>query len=86
MPNTNRLAGHGLRSEGKPFQWSSESRRWVRTNALYGADTGEGMALCSCGTASPMLLSNAERKRWHAAHKQEIRERAASPDSSSEEG
>jgi hypothetical protein len=82
MPKNTRLAGHGLLAEGKPFHWSTEGRRFVRTDSLYGADTGDGFALCSCGLASQMLHSNAERKRWHAIHKQAIREQAASPASS----
>ncbi|MET9339247.1 hypothetical protein [Nonomuraea sp. NPDC003804] len=77
MPKNTRLSGHTLRSEGKPFQWSTESRRYVRTNTLYGANTGDGVALCSCGTRSPMLHSNAERKRWHALHKDDVRAQLA---------
>ena len=77
MPKNTRLSGHALRAEGKPFVWSSDSRRWMRTNAMYGSDTGDGSAMCSCGTVSQMLHSNAERKRWHAIHKQQVREQAA---------
>lgn len=84
MPKNTRLSGHTLRSEGKPFRWSSDSRRWMRTNALYGADTGDGVAMCSCGAVSQMLHSNAERKRWHVIHKDQVR--AQLPADSSEEG
>ena len=86
MSKNTRLAGHALRSEGKPFWWSSQDLRYVRTNALHGADTGDGFALCSCGKASQMLHSNAERKRWHVVHKRTVRGQSASPDSSTEKG
>lgn len=86
MPKNTRLSGHTLRSEGAPFRWSADSGRYVRINALYGPATGDGFALCSCGTVSQMLHSNAERKRWHGLHKQQIREQTASPDSSTEKG
>lgn len=85
MPKNTRLVGHTLRSEGKPYWWSFESQRHVRTNVLYGHDNGHGLALCSCGTVSQMLHSNAERKRWHAIHKQ-VLGMSASPDSATEEG
>lgn len=76
MPKNTRLSGHTLRSEGKPFVWSSG--RYVRANIALGRDIPEGRALCSCGNASQKLNSDAERKRWHAIHKQQIREQAAS--------
>ncbi|MEV0584070.1 hypothetical protein [Nonomuraea sp. NPDC050310] len=83
MAKSTRLSGHALRSEGKPFSWSSNDQQYVRTNALYGHETGEGYALCSCGEASPWCRSNAERKRWHAIHKRRIQERAASQEEES---
>lgn len=71
MPTNTRLPGHTLRSEGKPYVWSSG--RYMRANIALGRDVPEGRALCSCGTASQKLSSDAERKRWHATHKQQIR-------------
>jgi hypothetical protein len=80
MPKNTRLSGHTLRAEGKPFAWSGG--RYVRTNIALGRDIPEGRGLCSCGEASQKVKSDAERKRWHAIHKQAIREQAASPASS----
>lgn len=75
MPKNTRLPGHMLRAEGKPFLWSSDIRRWIRANAIRGADSKEGVALCSCGTASQELCSDAERKRWHRdVHKPQMRQ------------
>jgi len=64
-----RLAGHGLQSEGRPFEWGEYSRNWVR---VYGSSrTGAG--LCECGSTSEILESDAARQRWHAAHKEQMR-------------
>jgi len=77
MPKNTRLAGHTLKAEGKPFVWSQGSGRYVRANAVHGFDTKGGFAMCSCGEVSQTCYSNAERKRWHAIHKQQVREQGA---------
>jgi hypothetical protein len=59
-----RLSGHGLRHEGAAY---SEPR--VRSND----QSGPGMALCECGTYSPVIKNRARRKQWHADHKDDIR-------------
>ena len=59
------LKGHTLRREGKPFHLSGYSVQY---------STG-GHARCSCGEYSAWLNSDADRKRWHAVHKEEIRGR-----------
>ncbi|MEU8199410.1 hypothetical protein AB0C10_37060 [Microbispora amethystogenes] len=67
MPRNTRLPGHELRNEGAPFAWSSG--RYVRQRETW---TGKG--LCSCGAVSDVLDSNNARKRWHRAHKDEMRQ------------
>ena len=65
MRNT-RVAGHGLKAEGKPFTWSDRDGRYVR---VYPAHAREGRGRCECGEVSPVLESHGARQRWHAAHK-----------------
>lgn len=65
MRRTN-LRGHALRGEGKPYEQSDE-QPWVL------APCGDGRALCECGATSGHLYTNAARKRWHAAHKEQVR-------------
>ncbi len=62
------LRGHALQSEGKPYA-PGETSPWLR---VYGSSTG--VALCECDETSPVLSSNGARQRWHAAHKEEIRD------------
>ena len=65
-----RLAGHGLRSEGDAYEPGGEEQdAWIK---VWGSWTGVGV--CSCGETSPVLASNGQRKRWHAEHKQAVRE------------
>lgn len=64
MRNT-RVAGHGLQAEGKPYQPNGEGSH-MRAGRYVG------YALCSCGATSPELESDAARKRWHMAHKDEM--------------
>jgi hypothetical protein len=64
--NRTRLAGHALQHEGKPFEDGGEVN-WSRT---YGA---AGRGVCECGEASTVLASDADRKRWHKGHKDEVR-------------
>lgn len=56
-----RLSGHGLLYEGR-------TRGWYRSETM-----GPGPAICSCGAESPPLPTTAERKRWHAQHKDAVR-------------
>lgn len=62
------VPGHGLRDEGKPFWWSEHRQEYVRKP---GCDS-EGQALCRCGEFSGVLPTDAARKRWHRAHKEEV--------------
>lgn len=70
---SSRLPGHSLTSEGKPFAWSDVSGRYVRT---YPAHEKQGRGLCECGEVSPVMISDAARKRWHTAHKESARKAA----------
>jgi hypothetical protein len=79
MPKNTRLPGHTLRQEGGPFVRDRTTGGWYHDLGGW-----KGVGLCSCGATSEVVDSNNARKRWHAAHKQEIREQAASPDSSQE--
>lgn len=74
MDTSTHLPGHGLLSEGQPYErrqgdeedapsWH-RADRWERT----------GHAVCSCGEASPELYTNNARKRWHRnVHKPAVR-------------
>jgi hypothetical protein len=61
MKNT-RLAGHGLRYEGRYYAPGSGYR-----------SGGMAPGTCECGAKSEPLPSAAARKRWHAGHKADIR-------------
>lgn len=65
MRRTN-LRGHALRAEGRPFLPGDELG-WVRVSRSVGH------GLCECGSTSGLERSDAARKRWHAAHKAEVR-------------
>jgi len=56
-----RLAGHGLRHEG---------RHWTAAGYVSG---GMAPGVCECGAKSPELPSAAARKQWHRDHKADIR-------------
>lgn len=56
---TTRVAGHTLRNEGQAYD-------------AAGWRTRIGVGRCSCGEESPVLDSNAARKRWHREHKAQI--------------
>lgn len=70
-----RLKGHGLRHEGRalldergvPFGSRDAAGLYVEPRG-----DGHGCALCECGATSPVLDSNAARKRWHRDHKTEM--------------
>jgi hypothetical protein len=64
-----RVPGHGLRAEGKPFE--GDGRGGTRRADVYGEPDGFG--LCSCGARSGVFGLDADRKRWHVAHKDEIK-------------
>jgi hypothetical protein len=57
-----RLAGHGLRWEGRWYD--------IASGRTFN---GPGYARCSCGTRSPDLPSTTARKRWHREHKDAVR-------------
>jgi hypothetical protein len=67
MRRTN-LPGHALQAEGAAYKRNGDGDlyrpRWNSTG-------GTGMALCECGETSGVLESGGERRRWHAAHKDE---------------
>lgn len=65
----NRLAGHSLRSEGKPFEVTPGGAIVRRT----GYRSYWGLGLCSCGATSTQLKSNEQRKQWHRDHKAAVR-------------
>lgn len=61
-----RVAGHGLQREG-------------RAHDAAGRYTGDatGYALCSCGWMSEWCGTDAQRKRYHVEHKEQVlRERS----------
>jgi hypothetical protein len=61
MATPNRLAGHGLRHEG---------RYWTGFRYVSG---GTAPGVCECGATSKPLPSAAERQRWHRTHKDAVR-------------
>lgn len=61
-----RLAGHGLRYEGSAYTSAG-----VRSHDY----AGPGMGLCECGLYSSALKNRAQRQRWHAAHRDDVRGR-----------
>jgi hypothetical protein len=69
MDTSTRLPGHGLLAKGKPFE--DDCRGGVRRADIYGEPDGFGV--CSCGERSGVLGLDADRKRWHKAHKDEAR-------------
>lgn len=74
MDTSTRLRGHGLLSEGKPYFFRQGDKQdtpsWHRADPDFD---GQGHGVCSCGAASPELETDGQRKRWHKAHKDEIR-------------
>ncbi len=74
MPS-NRLSGHTLRQEGRAFAKDRITGGWF---LLMLSSLGVG--LCSCGDTSEELDSNAARKAWHRAHKDQIRAKMAAPE------
>lgn len=59
------LSGHRLEAGG-----GADVHNDPRTG--YGKQ-GDGRAVCECGARSEVLPSVAARRRWHTAHKDEIR-------------
>lgn len=66
-----RLTGHGLRSEGAPFE--RREGRWSHVHRGIVRSSGTGRALCECGATSGVLDSGNARKAWHREHKAEVR-------------
>ena len=67
-----RLSGHALCAEGKPCKRTDRRRSEpISYEIIHGASTGS--ALCECGEKSPALESDGARKRWHRAHKEQVR-------------
>lgn len=69
MDTSTRLKGHGLQSEGKPYE--DDGRGGTRRTDIYGSPPGFG--LCSCGARSDVLDSDYARRVWHRGHKAEVR-------------
>lgn len=72
-----RVAGHGLAMEGRAVRKERNAligKGWeyVLTQAARWPDTTSGHGGCSCGEMSPELSSDAARKRWHQAHKEDV--------------
>lgn len=57
-----RLAGHELPNEGRLYAGGG----WYQAGV-------EGSATCSCGAKSKKLPNASQRKKWHRAHKDDIR-------------
>lgn len=72
MDTSTRLSGHGLLAEGKPFRLNKETGMYER--AAFGR---EGSGLCSCGAVGPWQYRDADRRRWHRRHKEEVRAEAS---------
>jgi hypothetical protein len=60
------LRGHALRGEGAAYI-PGEEEPWLRCRGHIGR------GLCECGAFSDVEWTHADRKRWHARHKDEIR-------------
>lgn len=66
------LKGHALRSEGKPYAFSSSLDGSNQADVLVSG-TG-GYALCECGASSEWRATDAARRRWHReVHKPGVR-------------
>jgi hypothetical protein len=60
-----RVPGHALRGEGAAHN-ADGKRIWPPVKGQLGHGR------CQCGELSPAVLTNAQRKRWHADHKKQI--------------
>ena len=75
------LKGHALRREGAAFSRPRCTLHECFEHRKHHPDddqpqhmqAGAGHALCECGEQSEHLNSKGQRKRWHTAHKDEIR-------------
>lgn len=79
------VRGHGIVSDGAPHtanscqQWPCDTLSGVQRVNRQGASSGVngiggyGHALCTCGWTSAHLLTGADRRRAHIAHKQRLR-------------
>lgn len=71
MDTSTRLRGHGLLSEGKPYQHRQDDEE--DTPSWHRVPGWEGHGVCSCGASSPDLDTDGGRQRWHRDHKDKIR-------------
>ena len=60
-----RVPGHALRGEGGAHD-DRGIRRWPTESGMLGRGK------CECGVLSPAVLTNAQRKRWHRWHKEQV--------------
>ena len=65
------VKGHGLQAEGKPFVPAARSADVYQLPGWTRAEGKQGHAVCSCGAASGVLGTDADRKRWYNDHKAE---------------
>lgn len=83
-----RLQGHRLTSRGAPHtaescqRWPCDTHSGVQRVNRNGdlkdeGIGGHGHALCQCQWVGAHRLTGADRKRDHAKHKREVRERLA---------
>jgi len=74
MDTSSRLPGHGLLSEGWPYERHQGDEEAAPSWHRSARPDWLGHGVCSCGAYSPDVLeTNGARKRWHRAHKEEIR-------------
>lgn len=66
------VPGHRLSQSGAPYEW--DGRKW------YIVDGKVGKGLCTCGTPSPTLPNDQQRKTWHRKHREELVAELPSPD------
>ena len=66
------MPGHELLYEGAAHNVRGYTVR------LYGGTGGTGYGKCSCGKMSGLLHSGNDRKKWHRAHKEDLRKESKS--------
>lgn len=76
MDTSTRLPGHGLLSEGWPYERRQGDEEEAPSWHKSPRPDWSGHGVCSCGAHSGVLETNNARKRWHKAHKDEIRSAA----------
>lgn len=79
LPKANtRLAGHGMRYEGKAL-YDAEGKPTTTEGGWIYNYASKGSTECECGERSPVLTSDFQRKRWHREHKEQVRAAKAAP-------